>query len=231
MRIDILLKEKAFALRLSGYSYSKIQKTLGLKSKGTLSLWLKDLVLTEKAKSLLEKNNQLAHDRGLFAFNTDRTKSIVNENKKFTEDGVNLIKELDDKSLLIIGIIIYWAEGTKSEKCNQGLSFSNSDPVMIAYFVKFLKESLNIEAEKITGGIHIYPDSDIEQARKYWSKVTSIPKEKFYIITQVSLSSRGKRPYNKLPYGTAVIRVSGRKYFYQMKGMIEGVKNRLKNNN
>lgn len=228
MRIDISLKEKAFALRLLGYSYSRIQKTLNLKSKGTLSIWLKDLVLTPKAKSLLEKNNQMAHDRGLLAFNENRTKSIAAENKKFIEDGSRLISVLDHKSLLIIGIILYWAEGTKSEKCNQGLSFSNSDPAMIAYFVKFLKESLKIEEEKITGGIHIYPDSDVEQARKFWSKITAIPEEKFYIITQVSLSSKSKRPFNKLPHGTAVIRVCGRKYFYLMKGMIEGIKNKLK---
>jgi hypothetical protein len=183
--------------------------------------------LTEKARFLLEKNNQLAQDRGLFSFNANRTRSIIAENKKFVEEGYNLICKLGNESLLIIGIILYWAEGTKSEKCNQGLSFSNSDPAMIAYFVKFLKESLEIAEEKITGGIHLYPDSDVEQARKYWSKITSIPKEKFYIITQVSLSSQGKRPYNKLPYGTAVVRVSGRKYFYLMKGMIEGIKSRL----
>lgn len=228
MRIDILLKERAFSLRLLGYSYSRIQKTLGLKSKGTLSLWLKDLALTEKAKSLLEKNNQRAHDRGLFAFNANRTKSIIVENKKFIEEGSHLIEKLDHKGLLIIGVILYWAEGTKSEKCNQGLSFSNSDPMMISYFVKFLEESLKINKEKITGGIHVYPNSDVKQAKKYWSKITGIPEEKFYIITQVSMSSQGKRPYNKLPHGTAVIRVSGRKYFYQMKGMIEGIKNKLK---
>ena len=227
MRIDRVLKERAINLRLSGQSYSQIQKTLGLKSKGTLSLWFKDLVLTKKAKSLLERNNKLAHDRGLFIFNEKRTKSITLENEDYVKEGSKMIGQLSQNSLLLIGIILYWAEGTKSEKSNTCLSFSNSDPVMIASFVKFLIYFLDIKKEKIRGGIHLYPDTNINQAKKYWSKITSLPENKFYIITQVSLSSQGKRPYNKLPHGTAVIRAGGRKHFYLMKGMIEGIKEKL----
>ena len=229
MRIDKKLREKAFALRLAGYSYGKILKTLNLKSKGTLSLWLKDLVLTEKAKSLLKKNSQLAHDRGLFAFNRNRTKSIAFENKRYVKEGSKMINKMSQDSLFLIGIILYWAEGTKSEKSNAGLSFSNSDPAMIAYFIKFLIDFFNVNKNKLNAGIHLYPDSNITEARKYWSEITSIPKEKFYVITQLSISSQRKRPYNKLPHGTAVIRVSGRRYFYLMKGMIQGVKQGLIN--
>lgn len=227
MRIDKSLKEKAFALRLSGYSYSKIQKILNLKSKGTLSLWLKDLVLTKKAKSLLQKNNRIAHDHGLFAFNKKRTKNIAIENEDFIKKGFGMIKKIGINDLFLIGVVLYWAEGTKSEKSSGALSFSNSDPDMIASFVKFLTKSLQIPRDKIRGGIHLYPDTNINLAKEYWSKISSIPKEKFYIITQVSQASRGKRPYNKLPFGTAVIRTGGRKHFYLLKGMIEGIKKRI----
>jgi hypothetical protein len=227
MRIDKVLKEKAVSLRLAGQSYSQIQKTLGLKSKGTLSLWFKGLILTKNAESLLERNNKLAHDRGLFIFNENRTKSIALENANFVKEGVKMIDELNQNSLLLIGIILYWAEGTKSEKSNTCLSFSNSDPAMISSFVKFLTNFLDIKKEKIRGGIHLYPDTNINKAKKYWSKIASLPKNKFYIVNQVSISSQGKRPYNKLPYGTAVIRAGGRKHFYLMKGMIEGIKEKL----
>ena len=51
MRISLAhLREKAVSLRIEGYSYGHIKKTLNLKSKGTISMWLKDVVIPEQAR-------------------------------------------------------------------------------------------------------------------------------------------------------------------------------------
>lgn len=74
------LKAEAKKLRLEGYSYTQIRRTLGLKSKGTLSLWLKDLELTAEAEQKLKSNQHLAEARGLKDSNRARSLRIREEN-------------------------------------------------------------------------------------------------------------------------------------------------------
>ena len=59
-------RQRAIQLRLEGKSYNEIRKTLGVLSKGTISYWLKGLVLSPAAKKKLKLNTQRAHERGFF---------------------------------------------------------------------------------------------------------------------------------------------------------------------
>ena len=47
------LKVQAISLRLKGYSYNNIIKSLGIKSKGTLNSWFKNLMNSCRPKDLL----------------------------------------------------------------------------------------------------------------------------------------------------------------------------------
>ncbi len=226
------LKEKAISLRKSGKSYNDIRKLLGIRSKGTLSHWFKNLALSKKSVKLLEKNNKLAYERGLFTANRNRNIRIENENLKAHADGFSQISNISKYELLLIGAALYWGEGTKSEKSRSpSLVFSNSDPLMVSVFMRFVREILMIPEEKIRAGIHIYASISKDKARKFWSLTTKLPEDRFYIINQVSRASQGKRPFNILPYGTAVIRVNNRVQFHKVKGMINGVIKGLKTSN
>jgi hypothetical protein len=131
--------------------------------------------------------------------------------------------------LQLIGACLYWGEGSKSEKNSNSyaISFANSDPNMVCVFLKFIREIWNTKEERIRAGIHIYSNISPDEAKKYWSKITKLPSDRFYIVNQVSRASQGKRPYNSLPYGTAVIRVNSRKLFFRMKGLIQGIIDKL----
>ncbi len=225
MRSNIHLKNEAIFLRKAGNSYSQILKKLGLKSKGTLSQWFRDIVLSEAEEEKLEKNKRLAVERGLMKFNKNRSESILKENELFRKKGSNAIKQISKRELMIVGASLYWGEGTKAENiCSDKIvSFTNSDPTMIAVFLKFARKILNVSEEKIRAGIHIYPNIDPNEARDYWSKITGLPSSKFYIVNQVSRSSKGKRPFNSLQYGTVVIKINDRKLFFYIKGMIKGI--------
>lgn len=217
------LKKQAIALRIKGRSYNNIKKSLGLKSKGTLSQWFKDIKLPKKSLKLLAENNELAHKRGLLKANKNRKIKINSENKKAFEYGKNCIQQISEKELLLIGAVLYWGEGAKSERSSLSLNFSNSDPLMISVYMRFIREILKIPEEKIRAGIHIYPSISSDEAKKFWSKTTKLPEDRFYIINQISRASRNKRPFNILPHGTLAIKVNNRKQFYIVKGMIGGI--------
>jgi hypothetical protein len=222
------LKEEAISLRKKGKSYNDIRKSLGIKSKGTISYWFRNLKLSKKSEKLLEKNKKLAHERGLFIANKERTERIVEENDESYKNGKGCISTISEYELLVIGASLYWAEGMKSERTpNPSVTFSNSDPSMVSAFMRFVREILKIPEERIRAGIHIYPTIRPEDARRFWSDITKLPINRFYIITQVSRASQGKRPYNILPYGTAVIKINNRIEFHKVKGMIAGIIEKL----
>ncbi len=227
MGSNIHLKKKAISLRKKGMSYNNIRKSLGIKSKGTLSYWFKNIEFSKKTKELLEKNNRIAHEKGLFNANRDRKIKIDRENNDAYINGIKLINSISKNELLLIGTSLYWAEGTKSEKINPALNFSNSDPLMVSVYMKFLREILKIPEIKIRAGIHIYPSIPENKARKFWSSITKLPEDRFYIITQISRASQGKRPFNTLPYGTIAIKINNRIQFYKIKGMIKGIVEKL----
>lgn len=218
------LKEEAISLRKKGKSYSEILKALKIKSKGTLSLWFKDLKLSEESRKLLDRNNLLAHERGLFKANSDRNNKIKIENHEAYIEGYGDIKSMSKRELMLIGASLYWAEGSKSERMTSTpLDFCNSDPRMIIIYMRFIREILQIPEERIRSGIHIYPTISEDGAREYWARITKLPKDRFYIITQISKASKGVRPINTLPYGTISIRISNRIQFHKVKGMINGI--------
>ena len=223
-------KQKAILLRKEGKSYSEILKLLNLTSKGTLSHWFKNIDLNDEEQKRLEKNMTLAAARGLKNFNDERSKNIVLENEKYREDGRKSVKKISANELFLIGVTLYWGEGTKAENKNSSkvLAFTNSDPDMITVYLRFIRNILKVDNSKITCGIHLYSTIDHQQAREYWSSVTKLSPEKFYIITQISRASQSIRPFNSLPFGTCVIKVSNRRYFYRMKGMIQGIIDNLK---
>ena len=221
-----LEKQKAIALRLQGKSYNDIRKTLNIPSKGTLSYWFKNFTLTPAARKKLAHNMALAQKRGLLQFNQNRTKSITEENQKIRTAAVKEIGSLSPRELLLIGVALYWGEGTKSENNNSpAVILTNSDPKLIAVYMRFVREILNVADEKIRAGIQIHPHINQKLARRFWSKITKLPENRFFIIKQVSRASKFKRPKRSLPYGTVNIRVHKRILFYKIKGYIDGLCN------
>ena len=227
MSIDPALKQKAIRLRLEGKSYTEILKKLQLKSKGTLSVWFHKLKLPKKSKMLLKENIDRATKHGLLEFNKKRSELIQEENNAAYNFGLNEIRKLNDRELLLLGAALYWGEGTKYERKNGSIAlvFTNSDPDMIFVFMKFLRQILKIPEERIRAGIHMYSnvEADIRLTRLYWSKITNLPADRFYISQLISVASSLKRDKNGLPYGTLVIRINDRKIFFRVKGMMKGL--------
>ncbi|MBU2575774.1 hypothetical protein KKF64_01655 [Patescibacteria group bacterium] len=223
-------KEKALALRLRGYSYSEINKKLGV-PKATLSDWFTGIVLAEKAQTRIQKRVQKKSIDGLIKRNKMQTHLAIKRASEIRNNAQKEIKKLSKQDLLLLGAALYWAEGYKrpivknrKERSYHVISFSNSDPAMIKIFIEFLKKILYIPDNKIKASIRIFKHLNEKQVLKYWKKITDLPDENFHISDYIiSKSSQGKKPYNRLPYGMIQIRVGDTKSFHKIMGWIQGL--------
>ena len=223
-------KALAFKLRLEGNSYNEIRRRLGIKSKGTLSYWFKDLVLTPQAKTLLKKKMDIAQSKGFFKFNKARSENIKAENEEIYKESIKEISKLSRRDLFIMGISLYWGEGTKIRNSTKvyGMEISNADPYLIGAFLYFVRNVLKIDESKIKAGVQIHDNISALDAKNFWAKITNLPSNIFFIKKQISSAGKFKRPKRFLPYGTAIIKINGRQSAYEMKGYIDGLSSSLK---
>lgn len=221
------LRPKAIQLRQEGNSYGYIMRTLGLKSKGTLSYWFKKLQLSEYATKKLENNTRLATERGILSFNVKRTERIKKENEGLRSLYSKMVGRISNRELMLLGAAIYWGEGQKRFNDHGGkypyICFANSDPYMVSIFLKFIKKILKISSDNMYAVAMIYPGCSSDDAVKYWHDLTKIPLEKFHFYVALSRASQGKRPKNLLPYGTFQLRVHSRQEFFKIRGLIDGI--------
>ena len=61
--------------------------------------------------------------------------------------GNSLVSKLSERDLLIAGVSLYWAEGSKKET-GAGFNFINSDPKMILLMNDWLKNIINIKKQE-----------------------------------------------------------------------------------
>lgn len=218
-------KQKAIALRLQGKSYGEIMKALNISSKGTLSCWLSAVRLPKRAKQQLQRTIVKSVGKGLVRFNEKRTKKIRRENQLALKKSIESVRPLSRTVLTLIGASLYWGEGYKrqSEYRTPQISFGNTDPYMIKIFMRFTREILQIPEYKIHIKVQIHPRMPADEAIHFWSKVTHVPESNMTISRQTSRASKGIRPINIQPHGTAEIRVSSRKDFFRIMGWIRGI--------
>lgn len=118
------------------------------------------------------------------------------------------------------GIALYWAEGYKTSRAS-GVDFANSDPSMIAMFMKFLRTCYNLDSTRFRISLYCYSDQDIPKIMNYWSKLTGIPKSQFqkpYVRQDFRTDGR------KMPYGLIHIRYADKKLLYDILGRIDRLK-------
>lgn len=228
------LRTKAFKLRIQGKSYNEISEEIGV-AKSTLSLWLKDIILSEVASKRIEGRLRQGVLNGLVKRNKLQTHLARQRMHQIRETARLRIPKLSSDELLLAGALLYWAEGYKRLMVRGGreltahvISFVNSDPDMVRVFVRFLIEFLEVSPSEIRLCVRLYAHIGEKEASNYWSKVTGLQKSNFtkptYLVTG---ASKGRRPYNRLPYGTLQVAVNSTEKFHYLMGLIEGVKKQL----
>jgi len=211
-------KERARTLRKEGKSINQIIQETGF-SKGSVSLWIRDIILTPKQKNRISERG-----RSVESIEKRRINRLVNAQMKrqavmdkAKEDFTNISLE----QLKLIGIILYLGEGAKT---HHGMArLSNSDPMVIKMMTRFFREVCNVPDNKFRASIHTFQHANIEKTEKYWSKISGIPRRQFF-KTYIKPSAASLHKRNTLPFGTFDIYVCDTKLFLTIMGWIEKIK-------
>ncbi len=187
------IKAKAIELRKLGFAYAYISKELNL-SKSTLSLWLRDTVFlpNEMTKLSISRGQKICG----VAKRVDKIRSIV-EAGKFAVDKVD---KLSNRDVFMLGIGIYIGEGSKT---HDNTRIVNADPRIVKFSLVWLNKCFDVPIKSFRVRLHLYPDTNQDEAIRYWMDQLSLPKQSFQSCT---VDRRVNKKLNKagiLPYGTA----------------------------
>ena len=216
-------KDKIIALRKSGLSYLQISKKFNV-PKSTLSLWLRDIKLSEKAKDKINLRVNETSVKALIKRNKEQTLIAKARHQAIIREAENTFFKYKKEALFIAGVALYWGEGYKKGANGsswKSLDLANSDAEMVKLFIRFLKKYLAVDDKNIAIQLIIAPSNNINSAISYWSKVTKMDKNGFIkTYSKVSSSSKGIRDKKSLPFGTVHIRVNNVKKFFTLIGWI-----------
>jgi len=165
-------REKVLTLRKKGMSYSQIKEELKI-SKSTLSVWLRDYPLSkERIRELRDCNQQ----------RIERYRETMRKKRKLRLDNFylqekNKIFPLSKKELYLSGLFLYWGEGSKNAESR--ISVSNTDPIVIKFFIFWLKNYWKVPKDKFKVSLHLYADMNIAKEIGFWSKELNIPEKQF----------------------------------------------------
>ncbi|MFA5131532.1 MAG: hypothetical protein WC467_03845 [Patescibacteria group bacterium] len=226
MRLD---KLEVIELRKSGQSYGQISASLHI-PKSTLSVWLKDIKLSQIAQKKIRSRTNLTAISKLIERNKNQTILAADRQEKIRSLAKAESKKLLLDPLFLAGVSLYWAEGYKQGALGskwKSIDFANSDPEMIRLMVNFFTKFFEFKKTEIKVQIMLHNPKDSTAAINFWQHLTGIPKTNFFkVSTAISRASLQKRN-KKLQYGTIHLRVNKVESFFRLIGWIDGLKEKL----
>ncbi|MGB7340996.1 MAG: hypothetical protein WBC91_19015 [Phototrophicaceae bacterium] len=185
-------------------------------SKSSVSTWVRDIALSEEQEAALRFSNERrdAQIKGAEAnIKKHRAKRLA-----YQEEG--RVKARTGDPLHLAGCMLYWAEGSKNRN---SVEIVNSDVDMLVYFMRFLRESLNVQEPKFRFRVNAYLNNDLTQTDiiDYWMNklnLTSVNLNKSSFNKQPSSSKQQGR---KLPYGVCEININSTRLSQHIYGAIQ----------
>jgi transcriptional regulator with XRE-family HTH domain len=170
------LRARARELREQGLAYNQIAAELGV-AKSSISLWVRDLPRPQRLS--YEENRKRSAEGTRRYWETERPA------REARREAVRLaaaaeIGPLTDREILIVGAIAYWCEGAKNKPYlrHDRVIFTNSDPALIDFFLRFL-EVAGVGPDRLIFRVQIHESADVEAAVQFWLRVTGARPDQF----------------------------------------------------
>jgi transposase len=170
------LHAKARELRGQGMTYTEIAGQLGV-SKGSVSLWVRDMPREGRLSyEAYRKRNADAVSQHWAELRT------IREARRYAarERAAAEIGTLTDREILIAGAVAYWCEGAKSKQHRPAdrVTFINSDPNLILFFLRFLAVA-GATSDRLICRVYIHESADVPAAQAFWQTLTGLPADQF----------------------------------------------------
>ncbi len=219
-------KLRARELRRDGQSIKSIARDLEV-SQGSVSLWCRDIVLSDEQLKALETNSKDPY-YGKRLQNTLKQQGIRTEKtERLKREGIEEVGELSKRELLLVGIALYWAEGYKKDS---QVGLGSSDPKMMQLYVKWLQDCFDYSTEDLLFRVTVNESHEyrIDQIVQYWADLFGINTSNF----QKSFYQKAKwqKVYEHPEDYFGVLRIRVRKssdFLRKIHGFIEGLKQNI----
>jgi len=214
-------KKKVRQARKSGLSYGEICSKFNL-SKSTVSIWCRKVQLSDdKLQRLLKK----VESNWVYAAQARRERGALHR-QRIVNQAASEIKKLSKKDIFLVGLALYWGEGTKVDG---DVAFSNSDPETIRLMMRFFRESCRVNEKKFRGRLFIHRqikhknNTSEQKALNFWSNLTQVPLSQFHKSNFYKNKPTGFKRGKIMMYGTLMIRVMDADLHRKIMGWIQGV--------
>lgn len=133
-------------------------------SRSSVSLWTRDVAVEMGPRRTNPDRSNTLRDRRLAEIDAmDRW-------------GVEHLGRLSDRAFLAAGAALYAGEGAKRDR---RVSFANSDPAMIAFFLAWLRTFFALDESRLRARVYLHEGLDLDAATAHWSAITAIPPSQF----------------------------------------------------
>ncbi|PIR08464.1 hypothetical protein COV53_02910 [Candidatus Gottesmanbacteria bacterium CG11_big_fil_rev_8_21_14_0_20_37_11] len=134
-------------------------------------------------------------------------------------------KQLSYKEKLLhqSGLMLYWAEGTKTDDCT--VDFANSNEKMVLIYIKMLREIYRVDKKRIRILLYCYANQDHHKLIDYWSIKLQVPKAQF--IKPYIRHDYNKNKTHKMPHGLIHIRYNDKRLFMKIMEEIDIIASKL----
>ncbi len=202
----------AIELRKKGLSYSEIKNSINI-PKSTIAYWLKNVQLSEPQTEKLK-----ARRLEVAKLNSEkRISKILKVIEDIKKSSAKNIKRISRRELWLMGIVLYWREKNKND-FRKGVYFSSSNPALIKFFLRWLKQIGKIEDKEILFDIFTgLIGKNKKDISTYWSEVTGFPEKNFFRIYIQKRASKGFQGFLRIRVRASSMLAR------QISGWIEGI--------
>lgn len=168
-----------------------IERQFGV-PRSTLSLWFRDIKLTEEQRTRLMRNRQdgwqKARQSAVQWHNRQKQGRLLQADREAAGvlDRIDITPEVLDIALAML----YFGEGAK----NNVTSISNSNPTVLRFVLAVLYKNYGLTPADIRCNLHLRADQDGRVVQQYWEAELELPASCFRYIAY-DQRTKGKPTY------------------------------------